>query len=48
LDRQATINPAMSTPTSERTAAATASHAAPPRVNGSIDRPKLKKKSMAN
>src|SRR6185503_5577111 len=43
--RQATMNPAMMTPTSESNAAPTATHAAPPKVYGSIDRPKLKKKT---
>src|SRR5688500_3454298 len=42
--RLPTINPAMTTQTSDSSAAPTASHAAPPKVNGSIERPKPKKK----
>ena len=44
LARLPTINPAMTTQTSESSAAPTASHAAPPKVNGLIERPKPKKK----
>ena len=44
LARLPTINPAMTTQPSESSAAPIASHAAPPKVNGSIERPKLKKK----
>ena len=42
--RRPTIKPAAVTPIRERTEAPTASHAEPPKVNGSIDRPKPKKK----
>ena len=39
--RHPTMVPAITTPTSESTAAPTASHAAPPSVNGSMVRPKI-------